>query len=69
MGKYWVNQGGGFGWDHSFVNEFHHFLTSISDDRPVGPQGATFLDGYRNCQIMDAIADSAKSEAWVRIEE
>jgi len=51
------------------VNEFHHFLTSISDDRPVGPQGATFLDGYRNCQIMDAIADSAKSEAWVRIEE
>jgi predicted dehydrogenase len=69
MGKYWVNQGGGFGWDHSFVNEFHHFLTSISDDRPVGPQGATFLDGYRNCQIMDAIADSAKSEAWVHIQE
>jgi predicted dehydrogenase len=69
MSKYWTNQGGGFGWDHSFVNEFNHYLTSIADDSPVAPQGATFLDGYRNCQIMDAIAESARSESWVRIQE
>jgi len=67
MKQYWPNQGGGFGWDHSFVNEFHHFLTSIADDRSVGPQGATFHDGYRNCQIMDAIAESAKNERWVQV--
>jgi predicted dehydrogenase len=69
MNRYWPNQGGGFGWDHSFVNEFHHFLVSIADDKPIGPQGATFLDGYRNCLIMDAIADSAENEKWVAIRE
>jgi predicted dehydrogenase len=68
MKQYWPNQGGGFGWDHSFVNEFHQFLVAISDDVPIAPQGATFLDGYRNCLVMDAMADSAKSEKWVHIQ-
>ena len=68
MKQYWPNQGGGFGWDHSFVNQFHHFLVSISEDTPVAPQGATFLDGYRNCLIMDAIVDSAKDEKWVHVQ-
>lgn len=67
MKQYWPNQGGGFGWDHSFVNEFHHYLKCLSDDAPIGPQGATFLDGYRNCQIMDAIAESARTEKWVQV--
>ena len=69
MKQYWPNQGGGFGWDHSFVNEFHHFLVSISEDKSISPQGATFLDGYRNCMIMDAIADSARSGKWVSVGE
>jgi predicted dehydrogenase len=67
MKQYWPNQGGGFGWDHSFVNEFHHYLVCLSEGTPIGPQGATFLDGYRNCQIMDAIAESARSERWVQV--
>lgn len=67
MKQYWPNQGGGFGWDHSFVNEFHHYLTSLAEHKPVGPQGATFLDGYRNCLIMDAIAESAVKEKWVGV--
>jgi predicted dehydrogenase len=67
MKQYWPNQGGGFGWDHSFVNEFYHYLSSINDGKPIGPQGATFLDGYRNCLIMDAIAESARSEKWVKV--
>ncbi len=69
MKQFWWNQGGGFGWEHTFVNEFHHFLVSISEDSPVGPQGATFLDGYRNCLIMDAIANSARTENWVHIQQ
>ena len=67
MNRSWPNQGGGFGWEDSFVNEFHHYLLCLSEDRPIGPQGATFFDGYRNCLVMDAIAESAVSERWVHL--
>jgi predicted dehydrogenase len=65
--QYWPNQGGGVGWEHSFVNQMHHYLVSIAEDRAIGPLGATFYDGFRNCQIMDGIADSAKAGVWVDI--
>lgn len=65
--QYWPNQGGGVGWEHSFVNEMHHYLVAIAEDKPIGPHGATFYDGYRNCLIMDGIADSARNGRWVNI--
>lgn len=67
MDKYWVEQGGGFGWDHAFVNEIHHFVDCIAYDRKIEPAGATFLDGYKNCLMMDAIVKSAEEERWVNV--
>ncbi|HUK28315.1 MAG TPA: Gfo/Idh/MocA family oxidoreductase [Candidatus Acidoferrales bacterium] len=67
MDKFWTEQGGGFGWDHAFVNEVHHFTDCIVNDKPIEPIGATFFDGYRNCQIMDAIVESAETERWVHV--
>ena len=67
MDRFWTEQGGGFGWDHAFVNELHHFADCVVNDRPVEPAGATFLDGYRNCLLMDAIIESAATERWVHI--
>ena len=67
MDRFWVEQGGGFGWDHAFVNEVHHFTDCIVNDKPVEPIGATFLDGYRNCLLMDAIAESASTDRWVQV--
>jgi predicted dehydrogenase len=67
MERFWFEQGGGFGWDHAFVNEVHHFTDCIVNDKPVEPIGATFLDGYRNCLVMDAIAESASTERWVHV--
>lgn len=67
MEKFWIEQGAGFGWDHTFVNEIHHFADCIVNDKPVSPTGATFLDGYRNCLIMDAIVKSAAEERWVHV--
>jgi predicted dehydrogenase len=67
MDKFWFEQGGGFGWDHAFVNEVHHFTDCIVNDKPVEPIGATFLDGYRNCLLMDAIAESAVTQRWVNV--
>ena len=67
MERFWFEQGGGFGWDHAFVNEVHHLADCIVNDKPVEPIGATFLDGYRNCLVMDAIVESASTERWIHV--
>jgi predicted dehydrogenase len=69
MEKFWVEQGGGFGWDHAFVNEVHHLTDCIVNGKPIEPIGATFLDGYKNCVIMDAIVESASNERWAHLPE
>ena len=67
MERFWVEQGGGFGWDHSFVNEIHHFAECIAENKSIAPVGATFYEGFRNCLIMDAIVESASSGQWVTV--
>jgi predicted dehydrogenase len=67
MTKYWVNQAGGFSWENGFVNELHHYLDRLAEGRSVSPEGATFVDGYRNCLIIDAMVESAKSGKRVEI--
>lgn len=67
MDKFWFEQGGGFGWDHAFVNEVYHLTDCIVNDKPVEPIGATFLDGLRNCLAMDAIVESASTDRWIQI--
>ncbi|MGB1287597.1 MAG: Gfo/Idh/MocA family protein [Aggregatilineales bacterium] len=61
---YWENwwpHGHTIGWEHSFVHEFDHFFRAIVNDTDVSPYGATFVDGYRNAVICDAILESAAS--------
>jgi predicted dehydrogenase len=57
--EYWWPPGHLIGWEHTFVHEIHHLLTAIAEDRPVGPHGATFEDGYRAAEVCDAILRSA----------
>lgn len=67
---YWSNwwpQGHMIGWEHSFVHEFHHFFSAIVNNTPVDPYGATFVDGYRNAVICDAILESANTGRAVDI--
>ena len=67
---YWENwwpQGHIIGWEHSFVHEFHHFFNAIVNDADVAPYGATFVDGYRNAVICDAIMESAASRRHIDI--
>ncbi|GAB1421266.1 Gfo/Idh/MocA family oxidoreductase [Anaerolineales bacterium] len=67
---YWENwwpQGHMIGWEHSFVHEFNHFFDAIVNNKPVDPYGATFLDGYKNSVICDAIIQSANSRRQVDI--
>jgi predicted dehydrogenase len=67
---YWSNwwpHGHMIGWEHSFVHEFHHFFDAIVNKKDVAPYGATFVDGYRNAVICDAIVESARSGRMVDI--
>ena len=61
MKRYWVNQAGGFSWENAFVNELNHYIERLVKGESVAPEGATFLDGYRNCLVMDSMIESAKT--------
>ena len=67
---YWENwwpAGHMIGWEHTFIHEIHHFLDAIVNDKDVAPYGATFVDGYRNNVITDAIVESANTGRMVDI--
>ena len=67
---YWENwwpQGHMIGWEHTFVHEFDHLFRAIVNDTDVAPYGATFLDGYKNSVICDAILESAANGRAVSI--
>jgi predicted dehydrogenase len=63
----WWPHGHIIGWEHTFVHEINHLLDCIVNDRPVGPHGATFEDGYRAAVICDAIVQSAQSRRTVDV--
>lgn len=61
---YWENwwpHGHIIGWEHTFVHEFNHFFGAILGKWTVEPYGASFVDGYRNAVICDAIVKSSKT--------
>ncbi len=65
--QHWWPQGHIIGWEHTFVHQINHLLDAIVNDKPVGPHGATFEDGYRCALVCDAIVESAQSGRRVDI--
>ncbi len=63
----WWPRGHIIGWEHTFIHEINHFLTSIVTGRPIGPDGADFEDGYRASVVADAIKESANTGQRVAI--
>jgi predicted dehydrogenase len=61
----WVNNwwppGHMIGWEHTFVHEIYHLLDCIVNDKEVGPEGATFEDGYNACVVADAMVESSQN--------
>ena len=49
------------------MHEFDHFFRAIVGGTAVDPIGATFVDGYRNAVICDAIVESAQGGRMVDI--
>ena len=52
-------------YDDLKVIEAAHFLRSIADGRP---HGATLTDAIRSAEILDAMAESARTGAWVTVQ-
>jgi predicted dehydrogenase len=63
----WWPQGHMIGWEHTFIHEITHLLDCIVNDRPVGPHGATFEDGYRAAVVCDAVVESAAARRTVDV--
>ncbi len=65
--QWWWPHGHMIGWEHAMIHEIHHLLAAIAGDRPVGPHGATFEDGYRAAEVCDAILRSAQQGGRERV--
>jgi len=56
----WWPPGHTIGWGDTFVHELAHFLDAIAGGREVGPDAATFEDGYRAAEVCDAIVRAGR---------
>lgn len=65
--KNWWPQGHIIGWEHSFIHEIADLLDAIANNKDIAPIGATFVDGYKNAVICDAILQSAQQNQNVDI--
>jgi predicted dehydrogenase len=62
----WWPPGHGLGYGDTFTLELEHLLRAIAGETTVAPLGASFEDGYRACEVADAIARA--SERGTRVE-
>jgi predicted dehydrogenase len=63
----WWPPGHVLGWEHTFIDELHHFLSAVMTGGDVGPDGATFEDGHRAAVVCDAVLASARSGVAQRV--
>ena len=54
------------GWNECFAHQARHMLEAVASNKPVGPR-ATFEDGYRVAETVDAIARSAATREFVKV--
>src|SRR5262245_17059976 len=59
--RYWWPPGHVVGWGDTFTHELGHMLGAIAGEHAVAPHGATFEDGYRCDEVVEAILRSAES--------
>ena len=61
----WWPPGHIIGYEHTFVNTFADFVRAVVAGKSVHP---TFEDGLQNQKVLAAIAESAKSRQWIKVE-
>ncbi len=63
----WWPSGHNIGWEHGHINAIAHFLSCIASGEQIGPNGATFFDGYRAEVVLEAIKESSVSDKRIFI--
>jgi predicted dehydrogenase len=63
VGNWWP-PGHIIGYEHTFVHTIADFVNACVDGKAMQP---TFEDGLRNQRVLEAVEESAKSRAWVKI--
>ena len=62
----WWPPGHIIGWEHTFVHQISHLITSISNREEATP---SFYDGVKCQLVLDAVVASAEQEKWISIKE
>jgi predicted dehydrogenase len=65
--KAWWPRGHILGWEHAHINQIAHILRAVATDAPIGPDCATFEDGYRVAALSEAIVESSQTGRRVAI--
>lgn len=60
----WWPPGHVIGYEHTFVHEVYDFVNAVADGSCVHPD---FLDGARCVAVLEAVDNSLKTKAWVKV--
>jgi predicted dehydrogenase len=63
----WWPFGHVLGWEHLHVNLIHRVVRAAATGTPMGPDGATFEDGYRAAVVTEAILEASRSGRRVEV--
>ena len=67
--KYWWPRGHNLGWEHYHIHMIEHFLRCLATGDDVAPWGATFADGLRCQEVIEAALASSEEGGWVDIND
>lgn len=56
------------GWETAIIHELFHFVDAVANDKPVGPDAATFEDGYKVQYLMEALKESSAAGKKLKVE-
>lgn len=63
----WWPHGHIIGWEHTFIHEIYHLINCIVNDESIAPMGATFHDGLKCQEVLDAVIKSSEKGTWVNV--
>ena len=52
--------GHNIGWESAIIYELFHFIDAVANDTPVGPDAATFEDGFKNQYLMELLKQASR---------
>ena len=67
--KYYSPAGQTLAWEHCHYNAILHFFDCVVHEKDIAPYGASFLDGMRCQEVLEAGLLSARRGTWVEINE